>query len=180
MPISCVLVSSLPKEHLEILYKKFQLSVEKKEAKKAAKMKRKASTHDNVGKKTKHSEDMATEINHGQQTATANSKKSMNESKALLVQKENAFAATIAPTQQAAALTVSALQQHILQTQLTNQSNHASQLALNQILISKARACAANVHGEVQKALKESADTNIAVEALLEISKTYSKQKHEG
>ena len=93
----------------------------------------------------------------------------MIDTTSLLVQ--NAFGAT----QEAAAPTVSTLQQYIFNSQLTNQSNYASQLALNQVLISKARACAA----EVQKALKESADTNIAAEALLDIGKTDNIQKHE-
>ena len=173
--ISFELVSSSLQEHLEILCKKFQLSVEKKEAKKAAKNKRKASAHGNVGKKMKPLEEIATEPHSGHHTTAANSEDKMIDTSALLVQKENA--AIVAATQEAAAptATVSTLQQYIFNAQLTNQSNYASQLALNQVLISKARACAA----EVQKALKESADANIAAEALLDIGKTDNIQKHE-
>lgn len=160
-------------EHLEFLYKKFLLSVEKKEAKKAAKKKRKASAHDNVGKKMKPLDETATEPHAGHHTTAANSEDKMIDTSALLVQKENA--AIVAATQEAAAPTVSTLQQYIFNAQLTNQSNYAGQLALNQILISKARACAA----EVQKALKESADANIAAEALLDMGKTDNIQKHE-
>ena len=166
---SLELVSSSLQEHLEILYKKFQLSVEKKEAKKAAKNKRKASAHGNAGKKIKPLQETATEPHSGHHTTAANSEDNMIDTTSLLVQ--NAFGAT----QEAAAPTVSTLQQYIFNAQLTNQSNYAGQLALNQILISKARACAA----EVQKALKESADANIAAEALLDMGKTDNIQKHE-